>query len=157
MLILRRIPFGFDPELAPAPSTFLHSSLSSETQVPQCNGPPRQCLRAQVVPLDVQTGFSAQLRGEKGPRFFRECPAVAQGAPHLFTPLQLVHPVSQNCVLGAPMDTPCSMQSCGCSLCEAELSEGSCCSEHTGGPRATCYLCTPAWSDVTVLWPLGGH
>lgn len=86
LLVLKRILFGFDPGLPPAPSTFLHSSPSSEKQVPRCSGPPRQCLRAQVVLSDVQTGFSAQLRGDKDPRFFRECPAVVQGAPHLLTP-----------------------------------------------------------------------
>lgn len=82
---------------------------------------------------------------------------MAQGAAHLLTPLQLVHPVSQNCGLGAPMDTPLSMQSCGCSLCVDEFSEGSCCSDDTEGPRATCYLCTPTWSDVSVPWGLGYH
>lgn len=76
---------------------------------------------------------------------------MVQGAAHLLTPFQLVHAVSQNHGLEAPMDAPCSMQSCGCSLCGAEFSEGSRCSECTEGPRATHYLCTPAWSDVSVL------
>lgn len=70
-LVLRSIPFGFGPGLAPAPATFLHRSPpSSETCVPRCDGPPRQCLSAQVVLPAVHTGFADQFERRVEPRGF---------------------------------------------------------------------------------------
>lgn len=71
LLLLRNIPFRFGLGLAPAPSTFLHSSPpSSETCVPRCDGPPRRRLSAQVVLPAVRTGFADPFERRVEPRGF---------------------------------------------------------------------------------------